>query len=214
MVGENGLRGARALCLGLALALLGACASTPAPVDHTGLRGRVTQTLPPPLFDPSEPPRVTDYRARLQCVPYARDASGIEIYGNANTWWVQAEGRYPRSSIPAAGSVLVMRGYRTSARGHVAYVTHVESSRLIRVDHANWLNGGEITRDVPIMDVSEAGDWSEVKVWHVPGRHWGGRTYQVQGFILNILTEAAQQQAALQAANDESAAANADVPIG
>jgi hypothetical protein len=44
------------------------------------------------------------------------------------------------------------------------------------------------------MDVSEAGDWSEVRVWNVTGRHWGGRTYNVQGFILNILTEAARTQ--------------------
>jgi len=79
------------------------------------------------------------------------------------------------------------------------------SPRLIIVDHANWLNAGEITRDVPIMDVSEAGDWSEVKVWHVPGRHWGGRTYDVQGFILNILTDAAQHQAVAQTAQQHEA---------
>jgi hypothetical protein len=48
---------------------------------------------------------------------------------------------------------------------------------------------------VPVMDVSEAGDWSEVRVWNVPGRHWGGRTYRVQGFIQNMLTEAARTDA-------------------
>lgn len=183
MVGMGGMGPARALCLGLALALLGACASTPAPVDSSGLRGRVTQSLPPPPYDPSAPPRVTDYSARLQCVPYARDASGIDIYGNANTWWARAAGRYPRSGMPASGSVLVMRGYRTSSRGHVAFVTHVESSRLIRVDHANWLNNGEISVGVPVLDVSPSNDWTEVRVWHVPGGHWGARVYQAQGFI-------------------------------
>jgi hypothetical protein len=76
----------------------------------------------------------------------------------------------------------------------VAVVKEVVSPRLIIVDHSNWLNGGEITRDVPVMDVSEAGDWSAVRVWHVPGRHWGGRTYAVQGFILNLLTAAARRQ--------------------
>lgn len=183
MVGKGGINPARALCLGLMVAFLAACASTPAPVDHTGLRGRVTQSLPPPPYDPAEPPRVADYSSRLQCVPYARTASGIEIYGNANTWWQQAEGRYPRSGMPASGSVLVMRGYNTTRRGHVAYVTHVESSRLIRVDQANWLNAGEITVGVPVLDVSPNNDWSQVRVWHVPGGHWGGRVYQAQGFI-------------------------------
>ena len=30
----------------------------------------------------------------LQCVPYARDVTGIDIYGDAHTWWQQAAGRY------------------------------------------------------------------------------------------------------------------------
>lgn len=186
MVGMGGTGPARAFGLGLAAALLAACASTSAPIDHTGLRGTLTQSLPalpPPPYDPSSPPRVADHSARLQCVPYARNASGIAIYGNANTWWAQAEGRYARSSMPAAGSVLVMRGYNTSRRGHVAYVTHVESSRLIRVDHANWLNGGEISVGVPVLDVSPDNDWSQVRVWHVPGQTWGARVYRAQGFI-------------------------------
>ena len=28
----------------------------------------------------------------LQCVPYARQVSGIRIFGDAHTWWDQAEG--------------------------------------------------------------------------------------------------------------------------
>jgi hypothetical protein len=36
-------------------------------------------------------------------------------------------------------------------------------------------------------------------VWHVPGRHWGGRTYRVQGFILNMLADAQEQLQAQQA---------------
>jgi hypothetical protein len=85
---------------------------------------------------------------------------------------------------------LVLRGYASANRGHVAVVREVVSSRLIIVDHANWLNAGEITRNVPIRDVSPNGDWSQVQVWHVPGRHWGARTYNVQGFILDMLDEA------------------------
>jgi hypothetical protein len=177
MVGVARIGQARALGLGLMAAALAACASTPASVSGGWASG---PELPP--FDSGAPPRVTDYSARLQCVPFARAASGIAIYGDANTWWRQAAGRYPRSSLPAPGSVLVVRGYG-GPRGHVAVVTHIESSRLIRVDHANWLNGGEISVGVPVLDVSAENDWSEIRVWHVPGGHWGGRVYQAEGFI-------------------------------
>jgi surface antigen len=177
-------------------------------------------TLAPSAFErPSdfayEPvARVTNSRARLQCVPFARRESGVEIYGNANTWWRQAAGRYETAEEPSEGAVMVLQGYATANRGHVAVVKEVVSPRLIIVDHANWLNGGEITRDVPIMDVSEAGDWSEVRVWHVPGRHWGGRTYEVQGFILNLLTPSARAEAVRDQAVQHEAAIAAAAPIG
>lgn len=172
--------GARLAALGLALALASACASTPAPIAGRGEPWAAEPALP---FNPDAPPRVLDANAGLQCVPFARSASGIQIYGDAHTWWGQAAGRYPRSNVPAAGSVLAINGYRTNARGHVAVVTQVLSSRLIRVDHANWLNGGEVSVGVPIADVSPNNDWSQIRVWHVPGGHWGGRVYQAQGFI-------------------------------
>ena len=109
---------------------------------------------------------------------------------------------------------MVLRGYNTNTRGHVAVVREVVSERLIIVDHSNWLNTGEITRDVPIRDVSEAGDWSQVQVWNVPGRHWGGRTYQVQGFIQNMLTEAEQQRQAEQAAMQVQTVSAETIPVG
>lgn len=169
------------------------------PSEHATLAPRAFERAPDEAYEPIA--RVTNSRARLQCVPFARRESGVELYGNANTWWDQARGRYETTQAPSEGAVMVLRGYASANRGHVAVVREVVSQRLIIVDHANWLNGGEITRDVPIMDVSEAGDWSEVKVWHVPGRHWGGRTYTVQGFILNLLAEAQTQQASATAAN-------------
>jgi hypothetical protein len=188
MAGFLNLGPVRALCLGLAIAALTACASTPAPISAGGRSPAAAERLPELRGDE---PRVTDYAANLQCVPFARQLSGVEIYGNANTWWRQAAGRYPRSNQPAYGSVFVMHGYNTTARGHVAVVTHVESSRLIRVDQANWLNGGEISRGVPILDVSPNNDWSEVRVWHIPGDHWGGRTYSADGFIHAFQLQAA-----------------------
>jgi hypothetical protein len=142
-------------------------------------------------------PRIANRHAHLQCVPFARAASGVEIHGDANTWWDQAADHYERASAPAQGAVLVLHGYQDPNRGHVAVVREVVSPRLIIVDHANWLNHGEITRDVPVRDVSPNNDWSEVQVWYVPSRQWGGRTYNVQGFILNLLHSV--QQVAAQA---------------
>lgn len=181
MAGFFGSGLARALCLGLMAVALTACASAPAPISGGWASAR--PSLPPPPFDPSTPPHVANPRAHLQCVPFARDASGVDIHGDANTWWEQAEGRYPRSSTPATGAVFVMRGYNDPGRGHVAVVTHVDSSRMIRVDHANWLNNGEVSVGVPVLDVSPANDWSEVRVWNIPGQHWGGRVYSALGFI-------------------------------
>ncbi|MBC7768266.1 MAG: CHAP domain-containing protein [Phycisphaerales bacterium] len=169
--------------------------------EHATLAPSAFERQPDESYEPIA--RVTNSRARLQCVPFARRESGVELYGNANTWWRQATERYETTEAPSEGAVMVLHGYATTSRGHVAVVKEIVSPRLVIVDHANWLNAGEITRDVPIMDVSEAGDWSEVRVWHVPGRHWGGRTYRVQGFILNVLAEARQQQAAA-----------ASVPVG
>jgi hypothetical protein len=178
---------------------------TEGPSDYATMAPRAFERAPDAAYEPTA--RITNSRARLQCVPFARRESGVEIYGNANTWWRQASERYETSEDPEEGSVMVLEGYATTARGHVAVVREVVSPRLVIVDHANWLNNGEITRDVPVRDVSEAGDWSRVQVWHVPGRHWGGRTYEVQGFILNILTEAAQSQAVNVQANEA-------VPVG
>lgn len=153
-----------------------------APSPHATMAPVQFERAPDEAYEPTAV--IADRRARLQCVPFARREAGVEIYGNANTWWAQAKGRYVTEQAPSEGGVVVLRGYATSARGHVAVVREIVSPRLIIVDHANWLNAGEITRNVPVRDVSPNGDWSQVQVWNVPGRHWGGRTYNVQGFIL------------------------------
>lgn len=191
-MGVMGVSWARGLALALMAAALAACASTPAPItagaSWSRARPSAEERLP---YDPRTPPRVLADRAPLQCVPFARTESGIEIYGDANTWWRQAAGRYPRSNSPAPGSVFVMRGYNDPGRGHVAVVVEIVSPRLIRVDHANWLNGGEISLGVPVMDVSPNNDWTQVRVWNVPQSHWGGRVYEADGFIHPFLLTAA-----------------------
>jgi hypothetical protein len=134
-------------------------------------------------FDTYSAPAIIGDVAPLECVPYARNMSGVQIWGDAVTWWAQAENKYARSGRPAEGSVLVLRGWKDDRRGHVAVVKAIMSERMVRVDHANWMRNGEVSINVPVIDVSAANDWSQVRVWHVPGGYWGGRTYEAQGFI-------------------------------
>jgi hypothetical protein len=128
-------------------------------------------------------PSIHDPASPLQCVPFARDASGIAIRGNANRWWQLAAGKYTRSRRPEEGAVLVMRGYNTSRRGHVAVVRQILNDRTIVVDHANWGNDGRIYLSAPVRDESPKNDWSQVRVWYTPAGQWGKRVYKAKGFI-------------------------------
>ncbi|WP_033925190.1 CHAP domain-containing protein [Sphingomonas sp. 35-24ZXX] len=125
--------------------------------------------------------------AMLQCVPYARQVSGIEIYGDAHSWWQQADGRYERGKRPAPGAVLAFKPHRSMQLGHVAAVSKVIDSRRVLLDHANWspINGrkGQVERNVLAEDVSAANDWSEVRVWYSPIGGLGTTRYPVHGFI-------------------------------
>lgn len=119
----------------------------------------------------------------LQCVPFAREASGIEIRGNAKTWWSQAAGRYERGSTPREGSVLTMPGHGRMGYGHVAMVSKVVSDREVLLTHANWSRRGGIERNVRAIDVSENGDWSRVKIWYAGNGDFGTTSYPAYGFI-------------------------------
>ena len=70
----------------------------------------------------------------------------------------------------------------TSA-GHVAVVAQVLNAREALVDHANWMNTGEIVRGALVRDVSAANDWSAVRVWHPPTNSLGLRVYPAFGFV-------------------------------
>ena len=118
-----------------------------------------------------------------ECVPYARARSGIALHGDANTWWAQAAGRYSRESTPMLGAVMVLTGYSSDGRNHLAVVTSLISDREIRVDHANWLNDGNIYTDDPVIDVSANNDWSQVRVWNTRAGSMGSSTYAIRGFI-------------------------------
>ncbi len=119
----------------------------------------------------------------LQCVPYARAHSGVDIRGDAYTWWDKAAGKYRRGATPIEGAVLVLQGYAGTNRAHVAVVRRVVSPREIRIDHANWLSNGAIYLDDPVADISPANDWSQVRVWNIVTGSWGAHIYDVQGFI-------------------------------
>lgn len=123
----------------------------------------------------------------LQCVPYARKVSGIQIFGDAHTWWGQAEGRYARGYRPKVGAVLAFKPHGNSRLGHVAAVSRIVDSRTILIRHANWspINGrrGQIENDVRVVDVSTDNDWSAVRVWYAPIGNLGAAQWPVQGFI-------------------------------
>jgi surface antigen len=118
-----------------------------------------------------------------QCAPYAREISGIQIRGNANTWWSQAAGRYERGNTPKVGAVLSFQSTHRMRVGHVAMVSQVVSDREVLLTHANWSRRGGIERNVRAIDVSAAGDWSEVKVWYAPQAGLGTSSYPTNGFI-------------------------------
>ena len=135
----------------------------------------------------------------LQCVPFARMVSGIQIFGDAWTWWQKAAGKYAQGFTPKAGAVLVFRPNGVMSKGHVAVVSDVVSDRVIQVSHANWsiIDGsrGQVENNVTVIDVSTKGDWSLVKVWYDPARDLGTTTYPTYGFIYQSTQTAAREAA-------------------
>jgi surface antigen len=125
-------------------------------------------------------------RGWMECVPYARRVSGIDLTGDAYLWWNEAAGRYERGDMPAPGSVLNFRSNGRMRLGHVAVVTEVVNQREILVTQANWggpgfVRGG-ISSDISVVDVSPNNDWTAVRValGHSP-RY--GSVYPTYGFI-------------------------------
>ncbi|HEX4693255.1 CHAP domain-containing protein [Sphingomonas sp.] len=118
-----------------------------------------------------------------QCAPYAREVSGIQIFGNADTWWSQAAGKYDRGNTPEVGAVLSFRSSSHMRLGHVATVAAVVSDREVLLNHANWSRRGGVEYSARAVDVSAAGDWSEVKVWYGPQGGLGTTVYPTNGFI-------------------------------
>ncbi|WP_082697971.1 CHAP domain-containing protein [Novosphingobium fuchskuhlense] len=125
----------------------------------------------------------------IQCVPYAREVSGIQLFGDAHTWWDQAAGRYARGTQPRVGAVMAFRPHGAMVLGHVAAVSRIIDSRTVLLRHANWspIDGrrGHLEDNVRAVDVSPANDWSEVRVWYAPLGGLGTTHWPVEGFIYN-----------------------------
>ncbi|MEA2791208.1 MAG: hypothetical protein QOG73_3614, partial [Acetobacteraceae bacterium] len=123
----------------------------------------------------------------ISCVPYARQVSGIKVTGNAWQWWENASGLYARGDRPEIGSVLNFRSNGRMHLGHVAVVSRIVNPREVTVDQANWPSGGRlgaVSHDVAIVDVSEANNWSAVRV-ELDRDGSFGSVYPTYGFIYN-----------------------------
>lgn len=121
-----------------------------------------------------------------QCVTFARMFSGIQIFGDAWTWWRQAVDRFRTGNAPETGSVLVFQPHGRMQSGHVAVVSDVLTDRVIRVTHANWGGSrGKVEENVTVVDVSAEGNWSRVKVWYNPSNALGTTIYPTYGFVYN-----------------------------
>jgi len=127
-----------------------------------------------------------------QCVTFARMFSGIQIFGDAWTWWDKAVGKYKTGFSPETGAVLVFKPVGRMTRGHVAVVSQVLTDRIVQITHANWGGSrGKVEEDVTVVDVSAKGDWSQVKVWYGPSRDLGTTVYPTYGFVYNAARDTA-----------------------
>jgi hypothetical protein len=127
--------------------------------------------------------RAVDSYPGLTCAPFARELSGVALYGDAASWWELAQGRYSTSSFPEVGSVLVFRRSSRLPSGHVAVISRVLGPRQVHVIEANWVRG-ELEQDQLVIDVSEGNDWTLVRVWWPPLGQMGSHAYATYGFIL------------------------------
>ena len=149
-----------------ALLFLTACSST---------SGRISTPMAEGWFAPKNE----------QCVPFARRASGIEIYGDAHTWWRKAKPE-KRMKRPRPGAVMVLAKTRRLSRGHLAVVKEIIDSDEITVTHTNWGHSSDTRRIVyesmRVKDISKAKDWSHAIFWNANTSAYGS-PYKVSGFI-------------------------------
>jgi CHAP domain-containing protein len=160
----------------LALLLLLAACAAPVQAPVVGAVGPPARRV---VVPENAPPQ--------ECVPYARLVSGINLYGDAWSWWdLAVAGHYERGETPQPGAVLVLRKTRSLFHGHVAVVTDLVGPREILVTHANWGNGwatpGIIYSGMRVRDESPLNDWTAVRFWNAKAAAFG-HIYPAYGFI-------------------------------
>jgi surface antigen len=160
----------------------------PAPTSRPAAT-RPTNTRPAPARTSSSQRAALSRNPGISCVPYARQVTGMSISGNGREWWHNAAGRYARGQRPERGSILSFPASGNMRHGHVAVVSRVLDARVIEIDHANWggpgIRRGTVMRGVRVMDVSDANDWTQVRVQVGWSAEAFGRVYPTHGFIHN-----------------------------
>ncbi|WP_233517046.1 CHAP domain-containing protein [Pseudotabrizicola alkalilacus] len=170
---------ARLTLLCASLALLTACGDT---ISKSSMSAPAPSSFNP-VLQAKAIAEAKDKQARgirVWCVPFARTASGIDLRGNAGTWWNAAKGVYYRGKAPEEGAVMVFAPHSSSRLGHVAVVSEVVSERKVLIDHANWQRS-KISLKMPVIDVSANNDWSRVQVEGTPGVM--GNARPMHGFV-------------------------------
>src|SRR3954469_838705 len=129
-------------------------------------------------------PGIVDHEVGGSCVLYARAASGIDLRGDAYSWWDLAAGRYLRGNMPEVGAVLVLTQTERLHLGQLAVVRQVIDTRDILVDHSNWVPGRIIT-GMQVQDVSPDNDWTQLRFFN-PQYGVFGSIYAADGFIYQM----------------------------
>ena len=160
------------------LLLAAACAKTPS--EQLPLSSQMGIDLDRQTLALREAETLQAKGQRVWCVPFARNLSGIDIRGNAETWWSNAKDLYARGRQPAVGAVMDFGSTGSMPMGHVAVVSEVVSPREVRVDHANW-HRNQVSLRMAVIDVSDRNDWSAVRVQSQPTAF--GSVYPIDGFI-------------------------------
>lgn len=161
--------------------------------ETVNLADFLTPSLPSVAVAQLPEPSIETPLKKLFCAEYARAISGLNIFGDAKYWWGRAKNLYARVSRPAPQTVMVFKPSSRIKKGHVAVVTTIISKREIRVEQANWQNHGEIDHATPILDVSAKNDWSQVRVWDMGSKSFGGHVYAISGFIAKDPVRQAQR---------------------
>jgi hypothetical protein len=162
------------ISLAVTLALT-ACASEPAASGP-----RLAKTAAAPSRADGLPPPT-------QCALFAREFTGINIRGDAWSWWnLATTQQYPHSDVPKAETILVLRATPQLKLGHVGIVKKVIGPREILITHANWGNDDPTRRIVhdstAVVDVSPDNDWTQLRFFNAPA-HAFGKVYAAYGFI-------------------------------